>query len=182
MLTGMLAAAGVLALVGGAAAQAPSTDAPTGSQMMMGPMAGCPMGSGPHGVMGGHTTGPGMMRSPSTGHMGDRLDAAAVDAQLTKLHDELGIRADQEELWTAYAAAARADAQSMASMHASVTSFMQRQSRTAPDWLGVHRDMMQARADSLSSLAGAVDALYAVLDSDQRATFDRTGGGMCGAW
>lgn len=162
------------------------------SHMMMGPMAGCPMGAGAQGMMGpymmgnnGYGMGPGMMRGG--GMMGGSGDAwsqgsASINPQLDSLHSTLAIRRDQQSAWDAYAVAARADSQSMYDMHNRMVGFMQGQTTSAPAWLRVHRDMMRGRADSLDALARAVDDLYARLDAGQKANFDRYGGGMCGAW
>lgn len=164
------------------------------SQMMMGPMAGCPMGAGGQGMMGRYMMGPGMMGGyGGPGMMGGQgmmggydgpwsQGPASVTPQLDTLRSTLAIRREQQGAWDAYAAAARADTQSMFDMHNRMIGFMQGQTTSAPSWLRVHRDMMRARADSLDALATAVDRLYARLDADQRANFDRYGGGMCGAW
>lgn len=164
------------------------------SQMMMGPMAGCPMGAGYQGMMGPHMMGyggqammgPGMMgrgNMMGSGHMGAwNQGSAGVTPQLDALRSALAIRRDQQDEWDAYAVAARADSQSMFDMHNRMLGFMQGQATSGPDWLRVHRDMMRTRTDSLDALASAVDLLYAQLDADQKATFDRYGGGMCGAW
>jgi hypothetical protein len=137
------------------------------SQMMMGPMAGCPMGAGNQGMMGGSAWSQG---------------SASISPRLDALHSTLAIRRDQQSAWDAYAAAARGDSQSMFDMHNRMVGFMQGQTTTAPAWLRVHRDMMRTRADSLDALATAVDHLYARLDAGQKANFDHYGGGMCGAW
>jgi hypothetical protein len=155
--------------------------------MMMGPMAGCPMGAGAPGMTGRYMMGPGMMgpgMMTGMGTMGSTggSQAGSVDAQLEALHAELAVTTDQEDAWRAYAEAARADAQVMVDMHGRMTAFMQGGSTAATDWAQVHADMMRARADSLEALTGAVEALYAELDDSQKATFDRTGGGLCGAW
>lgn len=161
------------------------------SHMMMGPMAGCPMGAGGQGMMGPYMMGPGMMQDGMMGRgmmgqghmMGDYWgQGGSIDTQLDALRSTLAIRPGQQDGWNAYAAAARTDSQSMFDMHNRMMSFMGGQAATAPSWLAVHRDMMRARADSLDALARAVDRLYADLDAQQKATFDRYGGGMCGAW
>ena len=150
---------------------------------MMGPMAGCPMGAGHKGMMGPHmmgpqAMGPGMMKQGMMAQGG----AASVNPQLEALRTALAIKPDQQAGWDAYVVAARADAQSMSDMHTRMVGFMQGKPTAAPDWLKVHRDMMRARATSLDTLAGAVDRLYGKFDATQKATFDRYGGGMCGAW
>ncbi|OQW58903.1 MAG: hypothetical protein A4S17_11260 [Proteobacteria bacterium HN_bin10] len=159
--------------------------------MMMGPMAGCPMGAGGQGMMGPYMMGPGMTHDRmmgqgmmGRGHMmgGYWGQSGNIDTQLDAMRSALAIRSTQQDEWNAYAAAARADSQSMFDMHNRMMTFMGGQTTTAPSWLGVHRDMMRARADSLDALARAVDQLYAELDAQQKATFDRYGGGMCGAW
>ena len=158
---------------------------------MMGPMAGCPMGAGNQGMMGPHMMGgghsgmmgPGMMGGGMMGGYGGwSQGSAGINPQLDALHSSLAIRRDQQRAWDAYAAAARGDSQSMFDMHNRMVGFMQGQTTSAPAWLRVHRDMMRARAGSLDALATAVDRLYARLDASQKATFDRYGGGMCGAW
>ena len=107
---------------------------------------------------------------------------ASINPQLEALRTALAIKPDHQAEWDAYAAAARADSQSMSDMRARMMGFMQGKATSAPDWLKVHRDMMRARASSLDTLAGAVDRLYGNLDATQKAAFDRYGGGMCGAW
>lgn len=183
---------GALILLGFAISPWPSHAYGRWSQMMMGPMAGCPMGARAQGMMGPHMMGRdgramfdwgrqrGMM---GPGHMmWWNQNAASISPRIESLHSVLAIRQDQQAAWDAYAAAARSDSQTMLSMHDRMVDFMQRQTTTAPDWLIAHRDMMRVRADSLDALAGAVDRLYAQLDAEQKAAFDRYGGGMCGAW
>jgi hypothetical protein len=166
------------------------------SQMMMGPMAGCPMGAGGQSMMGpymmGGYGGQGMMGGYGGGMMGPGMmgayggpwsqGPASVAPQLDALRSTLAITHNQQSAWDAYAAAARADTQSMFDMHNRMIGFMQGQATSAPDWLHAHRDMMRTRADSLAALSGAVDRLYEQLDAGQKAAFDRYGGGMCGAW
>lgn len=189
------ALAGFLGL-GGALAQQTQTYDRGWSHMMMGPMAGCPMGAGQQGMMGPYMMGPGMMgdhmmgpgmmgdgHMMGWGHMGQWNQGSASTApQLDSLRSALAIRRDQQDEWDAYVAAASADSQSMFDMHNRMMGFMQNQATTAPDWLGVHREMMRTRADSLDALAGATERLYRELDAGQKATFDRYGGGMCGQW
>jgi hypothetical protein len=183
----VVAAMGALLVASGAAAQ-PEPSAGDGesgwSWMMSGPMAACPMGASATSLRGRFMMGPGMMGGPEM-MMGDvrGWNADSVDAQLDDLNSELAITPDQEDAWNAYAAAARADAQVTASMRATMASFMEHAATTtAPAWLDAHRTMMRTRADSLDALATAADALYAALDDLQKTTFDRVGGGLCGAW
>jgi hypothetical protein len=128
--------------------------------------------------------GPGMMSGRAMMGRSGQLDEspADIDARLALLHDALAVTPAQEDAWSAYATAARADAQTMTSMHASMVGFMRSQATTAPDWLDIHRNMMRARVDALDTLAEAVDAFYAELSESQQATFDQYGGGLCGAW
>ncbi|GIK49922.1 MAG: hypothetical protein BroJett013_26190 [Alphaproteobacteria bacterium] len=193
------AALGFVALGVASAQNAPHADERGWSHMMMGPMAGCPMGAGGQGMVGPYMMGPGMMGDGRMGMMqGPMMGQGAmggghmmggywgrsgsIDTQLDALRSALAIRSGQQSEWNAYVAAARADAQSMLDMHNRMMTFMGGQTATAPSWLAVHRDMMRSRADSLETLARAVDRLYAELDTQQKATFDRYGGGMCGAW
>lgn len=163
---------------------------------MMGPMAGCPMGAGNQAMMGPHMMGydhgsmmgPGMMGNgnmmgPGMMWSGQWTQGSPdIDPQINSLRSALNIKKDQEGVWDKYAAAARADSKSTVDMHTRMMTFMQGQSATAPSWLKTHRDMMRGRADSLTSLASAVDGLYVKLDAKQKAVFDQYGGGMCGAW
>ena len=186
------AAAVAFAALGGAAAQNGNAYNQGWSQMMMGPMAGCPMGAGYQGMMGPYMMGyggqgmmgPGMMRGGMMGGYGGAWSqgSVSINPQLDALHATLAIRRDQQSVWDGYVVAARADAQAMFDMHNRMIAFMQGARTSAPDWLRAHRDMMRARADSLDGLARAVDHLYGQLDATQKATFDRYGGGMCGAW
>lgn len=186
-----LVAAGALVVLGATFAQSGVPyDNPNGwSQMMMGPMAGCPMGAGNHGLMGPYMMGPqmmgpGMMHQGmmGPGHMGWGQWPADIAPQIDAMRSALAIRPAQQDAWAAYAAAARADTQSMTDMHGRMVAFMQGKTTSALDWLHVHRDMMRARANSLDALTGAAERLYGQLDATQKASFDRYGGGMCGAW
>jgi hypothetical protein len=174
------AAAGAFLVLGAAFAQAGSPqDNRGGTQMMMGPMAGCPMGAGQPGMMAGHMMGSGHMGS---GHMGPGGKwSADVGPQLDALRSTLAIKPAQKQAWDNYAAAARADAQSMSAMHERMMGFMKGQPTSSLDWLRVHRDMMRARADSLDALTVAAERLYGQLDATQKSGFDNSGGGLCGA-
>jgi hypothetical protein len=143
------------------------------------------MGAAGQGMMGPFMMGPDMMQGGMmSGRMMDYWDSQeiAVDPQLEALRSSLAIQPTQEDAWKTYVATARADAQTMSDMHTRMVTFMRGGRGAAPDWLNVHRDMMKARLESLDSLSAAVAGLYAQLDASQRATFDRYGGGMCGAW
>ena len=186
-----LVAVGALVVLGATFAQsgAPYDNQRGWSQMMMGPMAGCPLGAGNHGLMGPYMMGPqmmgpGMMHQGmmGPGHMGWGQWPADIAPQIDAMHAALAIRPAQKDAWAAYAAAARADAQSMTDMHGRMVGFMQQRTTSALDWLHAHRDMMRARANSLDALTSAAEHLYGQLDATQKASFDRDGGGMCGAW
>lgn len=182
-----ITAAAIVAFLGIGVSMAQTGPAPSNrgwSQMMMGPMAGCPMGAGHQRMMGPHMMGyDGNMMGPGMMWSGQWTQGSAnIDPQLNALRSTLNIKKDQQGAWDAYASAARKDANSTVDMHSRMMGFMQGQTATAPSWLKTHRDMMRGRADSLGALASAVDGLYGKLDSKQKAIFDQYGGGMCGAW
>lgn len=176
-----IATMGALVACGAALAQTASSNADRGwTHMMMGPMAGCPMGAGNQEMLGPYMMGQDMVGRGHTGQWNQ--GAADIGPQLTRLHHTLRIRREQQDEWNAYASAAISDSQTMFEMHKRMLGFMQSQATSGPEWLRVHRDMMRARSNSLDTLAGTLERFYGELDTSQRATFDRYGGGMCGGW
>jgi len=136
------------------------------------------MGGGP-GMMGGNSpgaTGPGMfgggfgpgMRS---GAWGD--PAARLDAHLAAMKTELNITANQESAWQAYAAQAKTQAGLMQALHAQATATAQ----TSPERLSQRIEFMRQRTAHLEAMSVALNNLYAVLTTEQRAIADQYFGG-----
>jgi uncharacterized protein YfdQ (DUF2303 family) len=140
------------------------------------------LGAAAPGMAGRHMMGPGMTDSDTMMHEAMMNHDGSVGSQLESLRAELVITTEQEDEWSAYASVARADAQAMLDMRARMAEFMSVASPSAADWARIHSGMMRARADSLETLAAAVEALRVELDDSQKTTFDDHGGGMCGPW
>lgn len=145
----LIAFAGVLAVSGC-----------VGGMMGGGPHAGMGMGAGIEGGRGGH-----MMMAMSMGPMVGcpRQDA---EAQLSQLRASLNITAAQEPAWGAYADAYRNRAGGM-NMGA-----MQHQMGPVPARMEQRLAMMEQHMATMQALRDALDALYAVLTPEQRATAD----------
>jgi hypothetical protein len=150
------------------------------SGWMQGPYAGpmmaygyCPGGGA--GAQGGGRGwyGPGMMGGG--GHMmgggGAPLDTARTDAWLDEAKTAIGIAAEQETLWSAYADAVRADRTSMLEMHNQMPAMMQR-GANGPDRLQAHLSLMSTRLASLQGVEAATRALYEAMSAEQRQRAD----------
>ena len=133
-----------------------------------GPGAG--YGYGPGAMMGGGF-GPGMMGGGfGLGMMGGGYNAdARLDAQKTAL----GITADQEKAWNAYAELVKTQAGSMLARHEAMWNS---NATSSADRLALHSAFMTQRAQEVEALNKAYAELYAVLTPEQRATADQ------GAW
>ena len=82
----------------------------------------------------------------------------------------LSITEEQATAWKAYEAAARADVQSMQTVHQAMMTAMQ--SGSAIDRMQTHITMMQARLDALKVLEPAAETLYQALTSEQKKKAD----------
>ncbi len=91
-----------------------------------------------------------------------------IEGRLAYLKAELKITQPQEPLWTAYASAARDNAQNMATR----CTAMMGQSGTAaislPDRLDRHEQFMAAQLDSLRATNKVLRPLYDALDDTQK--------------
>jgi predicted lipid-binding transport protein (Tim44 family) len=156
------------AMIGTASAQNQSAqqDAanPGGMMGMMGPGM---MGPGMMGMIG-----PGMMAGASGPAMCIAM-AGHIDGRLAYLKAELKITEAQEQLWNAYAAAARDNTNTML---ARCTTMMSRHSGstvTLPDRLDQNEQLMAAHLDAMRAMNKALKPLYAALSDDQKKTADQ---------
>jgi Spy/CpxP family protein refolding chaperone len=127
-------------------------------------------GYGP-GMMGGGF-GPGMMGGGfGPGMMGGAYD---VDARLDAQKTALGITAEQETAWNAYAELVKTQAGSMLARHQAMWNST---TSSSADRLALHSAFMTQRAQEIEALNKAYADLYAVLTPEQRATADQGGWG-----
>ena len=124
-------------------------------------------GAGMHGSDGQSGMGYGMHGSMGFGSDGGAGFEARVNTRLESLENELNLTNDQTPAWDAFAAAVREQTSAMiatrSAMHATRGN------------LETHSALMQARLDGMNKLAGARNALYGVLTTEQQAVFDRVG-------
>jgi hypothetical protein len=136
-----------------------------GMQGMMGPgmMGNMPMDMG----MRGQGMGPGMMMG-----MGPMMEG-----RLAYLKAELGITDIQAAAWDGYVSAVKARGDTMQSMHTTMMQAMQ--SGTAIARMDAHTKHMEAMLDAMKALKPATEALYKVLDDDQKKKADMLLGMGC---
>lgn len=143
-----------------------------------GPMGG---GYGP-GMMGGGPRGgygPGMMGGGPRGGFGPGMagaqgnPAANAAARLAFLQTELGITADQESAWQAYAKQVKQQAESMQALRAQAPAAAQ----SAPERINQRAAFAKQRAAHMEAMSAAVKDLYAVLTPEQKAVADQHFGG-----
>ena len=140
------------------------TNAPGMGGGMMG-QNGEMMGQGGQGMMGGGGDGMG------AGMMTGQEDLKAmVEGRLAYVKTALSITEEQATAWKAYEDAARADVQSMQTVHQAMMTAMQ--SGSAIDRMQTHITMMQARLDALKVLEPAAETLYQALTPEQKKKAD----------
>jgi Spy/CpxP family protein refolding chaperone len=143
---------------------------PFGPGSGYGPGAMMGGGYGP-GMMGGGF-GPGMMGGGfGPGMMGGAYD---IDARLDAQKTALGITAEQETAWNAYATLAKQQSESMLARHQAMWNS---NTASSADRLALHSAFMTQRAQEIQALNTAYADLYAVLTPEQRATADQTAWG-----
>jgi hypothetical protein len=130
------------------------------------------------GMMGGRRhggmMGGGMMAGPMMGG-GGAFNPEQAAAWLDAAKAEIGITAEQEQAWSAYADAVQADRESMLAMHAQMPTLMGGGGgANAPDRLQAHLGLMQARIASLQDVQASTQALFQVLTPEQRERANRT--------
>lgn len=152
----------------GETTEAPSGPAGTGMPgMPTGQPGGMPMMGGNMGEMMGMMQ---MMRAMMAqggmlGSMG-MMPLDHIEGRIAFLKAELGITAEQEPQWSAFADALRAQAKTMQSARA--TMMGQRGSATWPDRLARHEQALSERLAALKAIEGPVKSLYAVLSEQQQ--------------
>ena len=102
--------------------------------------------------------------------MGQEDLKAMVEGRLAYVKTALSITEEQATAWKAYEDAARADVQSMQTVHQAMMTAMQ--SGSAIDRMQTHITMMQARLDALKVLEPAAETLYQALTPEQKKKAD----------
>jgi hypothetical protein len=137
---------------------------------MMGPgmMGYGPMGPG---MMGSGAMGSWMMGSGSADAMCSAM-GSHIDGRLAYIKAELKVTDTQEPLWTAYAAAARDNANAMAGR---CTTMMGKRDAqlSLPDRLDRNEQLMAAQLDAMRAMNKALKPLYAALSDTQKKTADQ---------
>jgi len=122
-----------------------------------------------HGPYGGM---PGPMGYMHGGPMfGD--PAARADEHLAYLRGQLNITPAQESQWQAFADAVKQRAQTMVAMRASLQS----PAGTTTERMDQRIAFMKLGLDKMQAVDSAAKQLYAVLTTEQKATFDQAGPG-----
>jgi xanthine dehydrogenase iron-sulfur cluster and FAD-binding subunit A len=129
------------------------------------------MGGNYPGAMGSGTFGGGFGPGMRAGAWGDPV--ARLEAHLAAMKTELNISANQESAWQAYVTQARQQAEIMQALHAQATATAQ----TAPERLSQRIEFMRQRTAHLEAMSVALNNLYAVLTTEQRAIADQYFGG-----
>ncbi len=121
------------------------------------------------GMGGGAMMGKGAMMQGGSMH---------IEGRIAFLKAELGITADQESQWAAFADAMRASAGAMqATMHETMMSG-DGPPLTLPERMEWHEQMMSQRLEQLQSLRAAAEPLYDSLTPDQKQKADTLMMGM----
>lgn len=124
---------------------------------------------------------PGMMSmmGGSGGAMGmmQMMAPERVDARLAEFAASLKITPAQAKAWETFAAALRANAQSMSDamtmMQGGMSGAGGGMAQTALGRIEMHERMMSARLDALRQVKAALQPLYAGFDEQQKQTADR---------
>lgn len=133
---------------------------------MMGPWMGGPWMMGPYGnmpMMNWNTPG-----APRCGMM-----SGHIDGRLAYQKAELKITAAQEALWSAYATAARNNAESMTAHCSAMMGSGADKALSLPDRMDQHVTFMESQIGSLKMLNAALKPLYAALSNEQKAAADQ---------
>jgi periplasmic protein CpxP/Spy len=116
--------------------------------------------------------GPGMGMGPGHGPMAGVDPAAIADSRLSDMKTLLKITPEQETAWAAFAATAKQQAVSMQAARAQMWD----SAGTAPDRMAARTQVMQQRTAGMATMTTALNALYAVLTPEQKATADQNFG------
>lgn len=137
-----------------------------------GPGFGHGPGFGP-GMMG--HGGPGMMMGGGHGPMfaSNAADIAKFQQdRLAQLKSQLGITAEQQPAWDAFAAQAAEQAKTMQALHKDATA------GTMPERMKQHQQAMTERQKAMGSMSESFTRLYEALTPQQREVLDRSFGPM----
>lgn len=107
--------------------------------------------------------------------MGERN--ASAGAWLADARRQIGVNADQEAAWGAYAAAVEGDLATMGAMHEAMGAAAA--ATSAPERLEARVEAMRARLLALEAVLAAERQLYAGLSGEQRAAADRALASHC---
>jgi hypothetical protein len=133
------------------------------------------MGYGPGAQRGGF--GPGMMgNGPGAGRGGPGMwsnPAAAIEGHLAALKVELKITPDQDKAWQAFAAKAKAQADTMVARRAQMAALATAANQTAPERLALRTEHMKQGVAGMETMTAAVKDLYGVLTPEQKSIADR---------
>jgi hypothetical protein len=151
----------------------------TGRMMGQGGMMGPGMMHGP-GMGQGGMMGSGMMHCPGmmqgSGMPGPMMGGPQqhIEGRLAFLKTELKITSQQEQVWSAYAEAARVSAKSMQGMHDQMIQMMSSSTNpiAMPERMQWHEQMMSSRLEALKKLRSAAVPLYNALSAEQKQIAD----------
>lgn len=134
-----------------------------------GPMMGNGGGYGGGPMMGGYGYGGrGMM--PMTGMMAQG-GFGHVEGRLAYLKTELKITEAQKPQWTAFVKAVEANANSMAGRRRTMMTELGN-AKTLPERLALEQQAMAAHVDAMTTMQGALSALYDTLSPEQKKSAD----------
>jgi len=109
--------------------------------------------------------------APGPGSRNPEQAKARVEEQINRLHQQLGITADQEPQWNAFAAVMRANAEHMEGLYRERASRFNQMN--AVESLRSYQRIVQAHAEDLARLVPAFETLYASLTPDQQRIADQ---------
>lgn len=114
-----------------------------------------------------------MMNGGAMAMMGQMMAPERIKGRIAFLRTELRITDAQQPLWSAFAAALRANAPAMAGMQGTMMSVQGATPQTLPQRIEGQERGLAARLDALRQLKAALQPLYAGLDDTQKRTADQ---------
>jgi Spy/CpxP family protein refolding chaperone len=118
--------------------------------------------------------GMGMGMGPGHGPMAGVDSTTMIDSRLSDLKALLKITGSQESAWQAFVTAAKQQATDMQAIHTQMLA----RTGTAPERMGQRATAMQQRAQAMTTITNAFNALYAVLTPEQKTIADQHSGMM----
>lgn len=135
------------------------------------PPAVSPMPTTQQGMMGSGMMS--MMNGGAMAMMGQMMAPERIEGRIAFLRTELKITDAQQSVWSAFAAALRANAPALAGMQGTMMSAQGAAPQTLPQRIEGHERGLAARLDALRQLKAALQPLYAALDDTQKRTADQ---------